>query len=211
MFHGLLQLRPFSTLPVLPARHSRRSVCRLPACAASNNDNQQPKKPETPSSLEELLQQQQQQIDNYRPPQLVAELIDSSKDKFLGRLATLILGVHLLQHLNSMMSTCPRILHDVPDMVDLQAGLLGERITGHGAVEQLEISATGVSLWEVEPLLGALVLGLIAAALWPPTKKQQEQKKSVLSAWLQNITGRAACLGLAATVTGEVLTGKVSL
>ena len=67
-------------------------------------------------------------------------------------------------------------------------------------------------MWEIEPLLGAVVLGLIAAALWPPSRQTPKQKKkSILASWLQNITGRAACLGLAATITGEVLTGKVGL
>ena len=42
-----------------------------------------------------------------------------------------------------------------------QATLLGERITGRGVVQALD-HAVGVPLWEIEPLLGALVSSLVA-------------------------------------------------
>ena len=89
--------------------------------------------------------------------------------------------------------------------------LLSERITGKGAVQQLELSATGVPLLEIEPVLGIIVLALTAAALWPSFLMQKGQAKNKLGfvASLQNITGRFACLGLASTITAEVVTGKV--
>lgn len=101
MIPGLLQTRPLSALPCVLTHQPRRSACRSPVYAATNNDKQQPKKPEPLSGWEELLQQQQQQFDNYQPPPLVTEVIDNSKDKFLGRLATLILGVRSLLCCNS--------------------------------------------------------------------------------------------------------------
>lgn len=92
----------------------------------------------------------------------------------------------------------------------LQAVLLGERVTGNGAVQQLEISATGVPLWEIEPVLGVIVLALCLAAVWPSTVKVEEGKpKPGFLERIQNVSGRFACLGLAGTITAEVVTGKV--
>lgn len=94
----------------------------------------------------------------------------------------------------------------------VQAVLLSERITGKGAVEQLEISATGVPLWEIEPVLGIVVLVLCIAALWPSSVKTKEGKpKPGFFERIQNVSGRFACLGLASTITAEVVTGKVLL
>ena len=91
-----------------------------------------------------------------------------------------------------------------------QAVLLGERITGKGAVQQLEMSATEVPLWEIEPILGIIVLALCAAALWPSNVKKQEGKaKPGFLERMQNLSGRFACLGLASTIAAEVVTGKV--
>ncbi len=93
----------------------------------------------------------------------------------------------------------------------MQAVLLSERITGKGAVQQLEISATGVPLWEIEPVLGVIVLALSAAALWPNSGKSRTGGQSKLAFFqrIQNLSGRFACLGLASTITAEVITGKV--
>ncbi len=92
-----------------------------------------------------------------------------------------------------------------------QAVLLSERITGKGAVQQLEISATGVPLWEIEPVLGIIVIALSAAALWPSSgrKQQSGQQKPGYFERIQKFSGRFACLGLASTITAEVVTGKV--
>ena len=89
---------------------------------------------------------------------------------------------------------------------DLQAVLVGERITGKGAIEQFEISETNVPLWEIEPLLGIAVIGLIVAAFWPSSDKSQTPS---LFGRVQKLSGRFACLGLASTITAEVVTGKV--
>ena len=48
----------------------------------------------------------------------------------------------------------------------LQAVLIGERITGRGVVQAVD-HAVGVPLWEIEPLLGALVLALVVGAVYP--------------------------------------------
>ncbi len=50
--------------------------------------------------------------------------------------------------------------------VRLQAVLIGERITGRGVVQAVD-HAVGVPLWEIEPLLGALVLALLVGAVYP--------------------------------------------
>ena len=94
----------------------------------------------------------------------------------------------------------------------MQAVLLSERITGNGAVQQLELSATGVPLWEIEPVLGVVVLALSAAALWPNSAKSRadrQKKKLAFFQKIQNLSGRFACLGLASAITAEVITGKV--
>ncbi|KAA6422143.1 MAG: hypothetical protein FRX49_07894 [Trebouxia sp. A1-2] len=97
--------------------------------------------------------------------------------------------------------------------LQLQAVLLSERITGKGAVQQLEISATGVPLWEIEPVLGVVVLALSAAALWPNSGKSRPDRQNKLAFFqkIQNLTGRFACLGLASAITAEVITGKGTL
>lgn len=92
----------------------------------------------------------------------------------------------------------------------VQAVLLGERVTGNGAVQSLELSATGVPLWEIEPVLGIIVLVLCISAVWPSTVKTEEGKpKPGFFERIQNVSGRFACLGLASTITAEVITGKV--
>jgi hypothetical protein len=68
----------------------------------------------------------------------------------------------------------------------IQAVLLGERITGKGAVQALD-HAVGVPLWEIEPLLAALVIALLIAALYPRRKQLAENAegaKKQLSDWL---------------------------
>jgi hypothetical protein len=109
-----------------------------------------------------------------------------AKEKFCGRLAVLGFG----------------------------AVLLGERITGRGVVQQLEMSATNIPLWEMEPLLGVIVLAFTAAAIWPPRFSSSYAEQKSDPTWIdrvQHLSGRAACLGLAGTITAEVATGKGAL
>ena len=87
-----------------------------------------------------------------------------------------------------------------------QATLVGERIHGKGIVQQLELSATGVPIHEIEPFLGILVVGLAVAAVAPRPKVQQALGKLDV---LQLAVGRLAFLSLASTITAEVITGKV--
>lgn len=75
----------------------------------------------------------------------------------------------------------------------------------------MELSATGIPLRQIEPVLGLVVLALTAAALWPPRKAASDHAMPALSDWTTNLTGRVACLGLAGTITAEVLTGKVGV
>ena len=44
--------------------------------------------------------------------------------------------------------------------------MLGERITGQGFVQQLDL-ATNIPLWEQEPIVGLLVVGLLIGGLYP--------------------------------------------
>ena len=50
-----------------------------------------------------------------------------------------------------------------------QAILVGERLTGKGVLQSLQMS-TGVPLWEIEPVLGLLVGVLVAAAVYPAVR-----------------------------------------
>ena len=92
--------------------------------------------------------------------------------------------------------------------------LLGERITGKGAVQALD-HAVGVPLWEIEPFLGAMVVGLLIAALYPRRKQLVEgaqKRQKQMSDWLADAqvwVRRLACVSLASTIVVEVVTGKV--
>ncbi len=59
----------------------------------------------------------------------------------------------------------------------MQAVLIGERITGRGVVSAVD-HAVGVPLWEIEPLLGALVLALLVGAVYP-RRKYKSRKSQV--------------------------------
>ena len=56
----------------------------------------------------------------------------------------------------------------------MQATLIGERITGRGVVSAVD-HAVGVPLWEIEPLLGALVIALIVGAVYPRRRVANRQ------------------------------------
>ncbi len=59
----------------------------------------------------------------------------------------------------------------------MQAVLIGERITGRGVVSAVD-HAVGVPLWEIEPLLGALVLALIVGAVYPRRKYKSRKSQA---------------------------------
>ena len=92
-----------------------------------------------------------------------------------------------------------------------QAMLIGERITGRGAVQALDL-AVGVPLWEIEPVLALVVGGLLLAGLTPPREKPPPGSPPVpLNATIQALMLRAAHLGLAAAIVSEVATGQGAL
>ncbi|CAL8466739.1 g6275 [Coccomyxa elongata] len=111
-----------------------------------------------------------------------------AKERFVGRLIVLVLG----------------------------AVLIGERITGKGAVQALD-HAVGVPLWEIEPLLGAIVVGLLIAALYPRRRQlvqDAQRRKKEFGDWLADAqvwVRRLACVSLASTIVVEVVTGKGAL
>ena len=88
----------------------------------------------------------------------------------------------------------------------------------------LRSTHTAVPLQEMEPMLGVLVIVLMVAACYPGSEgprparqKPPEQPMELLKysasrlfEQLQRLSGRAACLGLAGTITAEVVTGKVN-
>lgn len=166
-------------------RHRSVSVVLVRAVQKDDPAHDRPELLPDQSSWAEHLSSQNLQADRYRPPTYDVQDMQASRGKFLGRLAVLILG----------------------------AVLLSERITGKGAVQQLEISATGVPLWEIEPVLGVVVLALSAAALWPNSRKSRTDRQNKLAFFqrIQNLSGRFACLGLASAITAEVITGKGTL
>ena len=63
----------------------------------------------------------------------------------------------------------------------MQAVLIGERITGRGVVQAVD-HAVGVPLWEIEPLLGALVLALLVGAVYPRRKFASRRSQACIAA-----------------------------
>ena len=191
----------------LPLR--RGTGCTIRTRAAQQDENKQQDFSQSHSSWDEHLNIQSKQAESYRPPPYQSQEIKASGEKFLGRLAVLILGV---SH-QAVCTVCHKLWYQEQPWCKIvipQAVLLGERVTGNGAVQQLEISATGVPLWEIEPVLGIIVLALCISAVWPSTVKVEEGKpKPGFLERIQNVSGRFACLGLASTITAEVVTGKV--
>jgi len=91
--------------------------------------------------------------------------------------------------------------------------LIGERITGRGAVQALDL-AVGVPLWEIEPVLALVVGGLLLAGLTPPRRKGSPApgaRPAPVKATVQALMLRAAHLGLAAAIVAEVATGQGAL
>eukprot|EP00884_Botryococcus_braunii_P003144 jgi/Botrbrau1/12830/Bobra.0045s0002.2 len=120
-------------------------------------------------------------------------LAEIAREKFWGRVAVLALG----------------------------AALLAERLTGQGVVHAMELS-TGIPLWEIDPFLGFLVIGLLVAAFFPSKSEQGEIMRNARAAHqkarnfgksmfdtVQNFIGRMACFGLASSIVAEVTTGQV--
>ena len=71
--------------------------------AAAQDDLPKPSVPRPQISWDEHISTQAQQADSYRPPVVKSQDIRASREKFLGRLAVLILGVstsrfHFLRH-----------------------------------------------------------------------------------------------------------------
>lgn len=64
------------------------------------------------------------------------------------------------------MRRCFAESHRCPADWHVQAVLLGERITGEGFVQQLDL-ATNIPIWEQEPIVGLLVVGLLIGGLYP--------------------------------------------
>lgn len=89
------------------------------------------------------------------------------------------------------------------------AVLVGERVSGRGLVQALG-HPTGIQLYEMDTGLGVLVGALLVGGL-APTKwiysSVNEPASSVLDD-LPALFGRLSCLGLAATITAEAITGK---
>jgi hypothetical protein len=103
----------------------------------------------------------------------------------------------------------------------VQAVLLAERLTGNGAVQAMDLS-TGIPIWEIEPFLGFLVVGLLVAAFFPCKTERSRMMRDAKVAHIrarnfgkviidrvQNWSGRLACFGLASSIVAEVATGKV--
>ena len=97
----------------------------------------------------------------------------------------------------------------------MQAVLIGERITGKGVVQALD-HAVGVPLWEIEPLLGLLVLSLLWGALYPRKQlvPQAEGAQAMNRNWIadaQVLVRKLACIALAVAIVAETISGKVQL
>ena len=78
---------------VLPCRGK---VCSLRTRAAQQDDHQENKQQDmfrSQSQWDDHLSTQSKQADSYRPPAYQSQDIKASGEKFLGRLAVLILGV----------------------------------------------------------------------------------------------------------------------
>lgn len=120
---------------------------------------------------------------NQTSPEAVEE---ATRQKFLGRLAIVLLG----------------------------AVLLGERITGEGFVQQLDL-ATNIPIWEQEPIVGLLVVGLLIGGLYPNkqglTGNRLRKGGDRVRDLIQAASGRLACLILAAIMVLETVTGKGAL
>ena len=98
---------------------------------------------------------------------------------------------------------------DVPNPSDFGGGLvtllfgsalLSERLNGMGIVQQLELHQG----WH--PFVLASIAILTIAGLWPGKKNNGEPLTGI--ARLRKVATRGAYLGLAATLAGELLTGK---
>jgi hypothetical protein len=93
---------------------------------------------------------------------------EMERERFFGRIAVLGLGVRSPSSNSSddvirvvrRRALQENTLEACSPLAWWQATLLGERITGRGVVQALD-HAVGVPLWEIEPLLGALVSTLV--------------------------------------------------
>jgi photosystem II protein len=99
-----------------------------------------------------------------------------------------------------------RELWDKLAVITLVATLVGERVTGRGAVQALDL-AVGVPLWEIEPVLALAVGGLLLLALTPPTKLPRQSPALLLRGTLFRLSAAA----LAVVIVAEAVTGKGAL
>jgi hypothetical protein len=90
------------------------------------------------------------------------------------------------------------------------AVLVGERITGTGVVQALG-HPTGVSLYEVDLALGAIIGALFLGGLAPTrfiySSVKDEQPRPLFDD-VPALLGRLSCIGLGATILAEAVTGK---
>lgn len=90
------------------------------------------------------------------------------------------------------------------------ASLLSERLNGMGVVQQLELHQG------LHPFIVASIVALFAAAFWPsfpsssPTSSIDDNEVDLTSR-IRKWATRGICLAMAATLLGELLTGKGAL
>ena len=148
---------------------------------------------------------------------------EMERERFFGRIAVLGLGVrYSTVCMDQATIVLPSACRPVSELHGrgpawLQAVLIGERITGKGVVQALD-HAVGVPLWEIEPLLGLLVLSLLWGALYPRKQlapaAQAEAAQATGRNWVadaQVLVRRLACVALAVAIVAETISGKVNL
>lgn len=88
-------------------------------------------------------------------------------------------------------------------VLSLVAALLGERVTGKGVVQALDL-AVGVPMWELDPVLALPVGALLLAAFTPPRSLAGVPPAALLRGGLY----RFAHAALAAAIVTEAVTGQ---
>ena len=88
-------------------------------------------------------------------------------------------------------------------VLSLVAALLGERVTGKGVVQALDL-AVGVPMWELDPILALPVGGLLLAAFTPPRSLAGVPPAALIRGGLY----RLAHAALAAAIVTEAVAGQ---
>ncbi|KAK9841690.1 hypothetical protein WJX74_010179 [Apatococcus lobatus] len=188
--HGLPAVRALNSACRLWPSVSSRHHLRVRAQADDQRQNSQDvqatnpqRAPPRPLGPADVRRDTAHILANQTSPEAVEE---ATRQKFLGRLAIVLLG----------------------------AVLLGERITGEGFVQQLDL-ATNIPIWEQEPIVGLLVVGLLIGGLYPNKQglagNRLRKGGDRVRDLIQAASGRLACLVLAAIMVLETLTGKGAL